>query len=453
MVGYAAFASACVERPNRHDPPSASAPATGPRGRPRGIHAPIPSTAARGTSAAGSPASQFDPDDLAPGKPLPARYADLVPRIGAALTDRFSNLRYEGNNLVMRGPPGPGGVRQLDGNAIASRWRTFARGARAVFVLRDSLFSQQDHPYEHAPCAFMMPPSWVTSALADLEAHRRIEPPRAPPPEDDDAWAAISTPQALFGSFPSSVRLFELAVRRTAGLSDADRAITIDTRLTFAMLAADAAAMARVSAQGPDAVARAGADRIAASDVAYFGADVRRAHVIPIFVENPTRHEYEDEGKGMSIAGRDDVTAGAITRARDAVYRRRLRDGDIALERYDLSRASERARAVRVLEAIVPPGAPSGGVVWLWVNGGLEPDGTRGHDATPYVAAFRAELASAAIDPARVRLFGKPSVTLPNGPGRRAELEAAIDRYHALDLPVSVNLDTRALRALLAMPR
>lgn len=445
----AAAAAACVEQ---NGSGGDSRPSPGARPPPRGIHAPIPPGVAPPTAASGDRRPPLDPASLAPGRALPARYGDVVPRVGAALSDRFSNLLYEGNNLVLRGPPGPGGIRQLDGDAIASRWRAFARGARGVFVLRDSLFSQQDHPYEHAPYAFMMPPSWVTSALADLEAHRRIVPPRTAPPEDDAAWTAVTSPEALFGTFPASTRMFELAVRPLDGLGDADRVLTLDARLTVSTLAADATAMARASAQGPDAVARAGADRIAASDVAYFGAQLRRERVIAIFVENPTRHEYEDEGKGMSVAGRDDVTAAAITRARNAVYARRLRDGDLALERYDISRASERARAIRVLEAIVAPGAPPGGNVWLWVNGGLEADGTRGNDPTPYLSEFRQELASAAIDGSRVRLFGKPSVTLPSGSARRSAFEAAVDHYHAVDLPLSLNLDTRALRALLAAP-
>src|SRR5690606_192221 len=129
--------------------------------------------------------------------------------------------------------------------------------------------------------------------------------------------------------------------------------------------------------------------------------------IIPIFVENPNEHESRDEGKGMGVWGRA-LPDEAIAIARRAVYGRRLQDGALALERYDLRFEEERARAVALLEELIPRGS-SGHTIWLWVNGGSDGHGN-GDPAVPYIEDFRAQLEDASIELSRVMLLSKPSV-------------------------------------------
>jgi hypothetical protein len=257
----------------------------------------------------------------------------------------------------------------------------------------------------------------------------------------------------MFGSFPPSANLYSTA-RRPLGRAPArDRDAISNARASVRALAEDAAALIAASADGPEAVARVGAERIAASDRRYFGAELRRRAVIPIGVENPNRHELVDEGKGLEIWGRS-VPAEAVRLARDAIYRRRLEDGDLAVERYDLSLPSDRERAIAVLEALVPRSRrpTSGGRVWLWVNGGLDARGIGGHDATAHVESFRRDLSRADVDTSRLCLLSKPHVDLPDGPGRGEAFEAAVDRFRALGLPLSVNFDSQGLARLIERP-
>ncbi|MBI2895303.1 MAG: hypothetical protein HYY06_17240 [Deltaproteobacteria bacterium] len=430
------------ERRNGADQLPESGPAPAPAGSSVPESAPVETT----TSQPATPAAPLDEASLLTA---PARYASVIPRATFPFRRRYGNLVYEGNNIAMRGERAPDGTLAASGAEIAERWRSFARGVRRLIVLRDSLFSQQDHPFDHAPFAVMMPPSWVTGALAELEAGRAIRPLRVPDPADDAAWGAIGSASEMFGSFPPSQRLFELTRLRSTSATGAERARIANARLVLVSLARDARAMVDAAPSGAAAVAEAGAERIAESDRRYFGEDLRRQRLLPIFVENPNRHEVVDEGKGLAIAGRDDVSARAMELARDAIYRRRLRDGDLAIERYDLSKPEERRRAISLCEALLPRGAPPpGGDVWLWVNGPLDPLGVRGEDASAYIAAFRAELGRARVELGRVRFVSKPHVDLPRGPARREAFEAAVDRFRALDLPLSVNLDTRALESL-----
>ena len=189
------------------------------------------------------------------------------------------------------------------------------------------------------------------------------------------------------------------------------------------------------------------------ADRIYFSTEIRRDHVIPIGVENPNQHEIEDEGKGLEIAGRE-VPRQAIALARDAIYRRRLLDGDIAVERYDLSQASERRRGIALLERLVPgeDGTTTGHVVWLWVTGPLESNAHLGVDATAYFADFRAQVEGANIDMSRVRFLSKPHVVLPSS-GRGPALVREAERLRSLGLPLSVNLATGMLeRAIASAP-
>jgi hypothetical protein len=371
----------------------------------------------------------------------PTRYEHVILRVSYPVDEQFKNLRYEGHNgLLMAGA--------ADGTEVAQRWRHLVAGSRGVFVLRDSLWSQQDHAYHRVPHALMMPPSWVTVAVDATIARRSIEPLRAPDPNDDDAWAAIAAPGDMFGSFPPSDTLHREAVRARGSDGEARRR-TEAARAALRSLAADVSAMLSVVARGAEQVAQVGAARIAASDRAYFTGPLRFHRVIPIFVENPNTKELQEEGKGMTVVGRS-LSDQALTLARDAVYRRRLRDGDLALERYDLSQAAERARAIVVLEALIGPDpqAPAT-TLWLWVTGRLDPHRkAEGENATRYLPAFQRELEKARIDPKRLRIVSMPSTEVPPT-DRAAFFTKDADWYRKRDLPYSVRLTTSELRQIL----
>ncbi|MCA9609829.1 MAG: hypothetical protein KC619_29725 [Myxococcales bacterium] len=367
----------------------------------------------------------------------PARYEHLVPRVGGEPGPVFSNLRYESNNRSMRGDFDP---RAESGCDNARRQRAIAGRIRGLFVLRDALFSQQDHPVEHQACALMMPANWVTAAVADVLAGTPLRPVQAPAPTDDAAWGAIESAAAMFGSFQPSDRLFETARRPLAGATETEAAETRNARHNVRSLAEDARALIGEVPRGAEAVATCGARRIAASDRAYFTEDLRRERVIVLSVENPNEHERRDENKGFAIWGRE-VPERAMAMARDAVLRRRLEDGDLALERYDLTVPAERRRAIAVLEAIVPPGS-TGHRVWLWVGGGIVEGTELVEDASDQLPSFRAELGRARIAHDRVIVFNRPSFRLR---GHVAELEPTVDRFRAMGLPLSVNASSGAL--------
>lgn len=368
---------------------------------------------------------------------LGTRYERLILRFGPG-DALLPPLRYEGNNLTMRGVRrSEDGTFAADGEAIAGRWRAAAASCAGVFVLRDTLFSQQDHPFDHTPRALLMPPSWVSVAVDAVRAGRTLVPMRAPDLRDDDAWSALDG-AAIHGSFPPSARLAELA-------RSGDPERRANARASLRSLAADTGAMIAAASAGPEAVAAAGALRIAASDRAYFGD--ARARTSLIFVENPNDHERFDEGKGMLPPDREvDPSAAAI--ARRAVYAARLADGDLSLERYDLTRADDRGRVIALLEELVLRGS-QGATVWVWAHAGYDGHSTHGPDPLPHVGRFRRELRRAPIARDRVRILARPSLELPRVGDRRAALEAALDRSAAIDLPLSVHLGTRSLLRML----
>ncbi|MBW2457776.1 MAG: hypothetical protein JRI68_24945 [Deltaproteobacteria bacterium] len=370
---------------------------------------------------------------------VPERYEHLIVKVAYPYTEQCPNLRYEGHNgLLSRGA--------ASSAEIARRWRKLAQGTRGVFVLRDSLWSQQDHPYHRAPEALMMPPSWVTAAVADVDAGTAIRPPLAPPLSDDAAWAVIATPEDMFGGFPPSDSLHREAIR-ALGADPDERRKTEAARASLTSLAADVKAMMAVAGKGPGAVAEAGAERIAASDRRYFGRALRYHRVVPIFVENPNRRELQAEGKGMTVPGRT-VPDRLIKLARNAVYHRRLRDGDLAIERYDLSVPAERDRAIEVLETFIPAGAGPGPTLWLWVTGRLDRSGKAGENAVRYLPAFRKRLANAKIESSRLRVVSKPATELPTGADRVKAFRSDSQWYRHRDLPYAVKISTSQLRQL-----
>lgn len=374
----------------------------------------------------------------------PPRYERLAIRAALPIGPRYADLLYEGNNNQFRGPLDERGLYRA-GEATAADWRAYAAGTGGLIVLRDSLFSQQDHPTLQAPRALMMPPMWVSVAVAEVMAGRTPTSIRhAGELDDDGAWAGDDI-EAYFGSFPVSERLFGDARRPLAGASAAAQAQTRNARRSLQMLGAAVDAMIAAAPRGPEAVAATGAAWIAASDRSYFGTALRRTAIIPIFVEHPNEHESRDEGKGMVPWGVE-LPAAAVELAARTVYARRLADGPLALERYDLRSAADRARALALLAALVPAGS-TGAKLYLWVNGGTDGHG-QGEPATPYLAEFEAEIDAAAVAGSRVVLFSKPSVR-PWGEEAEAILEAAIDRHAALGVPLSAHLRTSQLQRLI----
>lgn len=375
----------------------------------------------------------------------PERYEHLTLRAGLPVGARYGDLVYEGNNRNFRGKPGEAGLYR-SGDETAADWRRWIAGVKGMIVLRDSLFSQQDHPVLQAPRALMMPPCWVSVAVEATRAGETLVAPVAPAMEDDDGWASAGSPKDRFGSFPVSERLFEDSKRslKEAEVSAGQHARTRNARASIAALAASASAMVQAQAGGASVVAEAGAEWIAASDLTYFGAALR-TRVIPIFVENPNEHEARDEGKGMGVWGVD-LSAEAVLQARNAVYARRLLDGPLGVERYDLRDESQRQRAIELLETLVPEGS-EGHPVWLWVNGGSDGHG-KGEPATPYLPSFMEALQEANVEMSRVVLLSKPSVR-PRGAEARATLDAFASKMRTLAVPASVQLNTRAARRLL----
>jgi len=360
-------------------------------------------------------------------------YERIVPLVSAGSRKRFGNLVYEGNNPRMRGQrSGNTGLYERTGREVAAAWRRYAAGVRGMFVLRDSLYSQQDHPYLNSPYSPMLPPRWVAAVAhaASLAGNFRV--PVLPAVEDDAAWNALAGPAALFGDLPVSRALFEAAVGTGARAGNA--------RATLQTLYRDARALVAVLPRGPGAVARVGAERIAHSDRAYFGDKLRRERIIPILVRNPSPYEVA-EGKGLARPG-SNIPMELRDAIKRAVNKRRLADGDIALERYDLSNAAERRRAVSVLEGLIPDSDPDGlsTRVWLWVTGKLQPGkGLVGDDARAYIPVFREELRGSDIDMSRVELLSKPAVSLPERGFEEALLRELVD-FKELGMPMSVDL-------------
>ncbi len=369
----------------------------------------------------------------------PARYAHVVGRFGGQTTWVYSNLRYEGNNRSVRGEFDPD---PEDGRRNAQRYRDLAARSAGLFVLRDALFSQQDHPHAHRPCALMMPANWVSAAVDDTLAGKTLVPVLAPTLEDETAWTAIASAAEMFGGFPPSDALFSWASKRKAEVEGDERARVDNARASVRELARHARMMIDAAPEGPGAVARVGASCIAWSDREYFTPALRRDKVIVLGVENPNTHEIRDENKGIAIWGRTlDPRAETITR--DAIYERRLEDGPLAIERYDLNLEDDRRRAIAVLTKLVPAGVP-GHSVWVWVGGPM-PEGTeRAEDASHLLPTFEAELADAPIARDRVVVYNRPSWRMKGHTA--ADFEAAVDAFAKAGRPLSVNMSPPALR-------
>ena len=387
-----------------------------------------------------------------PGYPLfddtvlaraPDRLDHIVPRLHPATGMRFRNLVYEANNVDLRGSRTEQELYEDTGVEIAARWREGAAGVRGVLVQRDALFSQQDHPIDHTPLSIMMPVSWITVAVHEVMEGRELRPTLSPELDDDAAWAELDAPALLFGSFPASERLHEEATKPRTVLAP-QRLLVTNARRSVAMLAQQSRAMCDAAGEGPEAVAAAGAEAISQSDLRYFGERLRREKIILVALENPTVHERVDEANGF-LPPRGTLREEAVTMAVDALFRRRLMDGDVGIERVDLNRMSERRHAVDLLERLVPEEAPGDSQVWLYVHGGLR--GSAIDDALSHMYGFRLQLEAGNINLDRVRLFARPSVPI-GGSDLARQLWLGARRFRNHNLPMSLNLSSGLLARL-----
>ena len=375
----------------------------------------------------------------------PTDHEHVVPRLSRRTRRVFSNLRYEGNNRALRAPFED----HAPACADAERTRELAQASRGLFLLRDALFSQQDHPVHHPACALMLPPNWVTVAVHDARAGKVTAPVQTPGLEDDGAWAKLDTPAKLFGGFPTSDSLHRWATMSKATASADDQLRIANARVSVHTLAAAGERMRAAAARGPEAVAVEGGEIIAASDRAYFGNVVRHDRVIPLFVENPSEHEIVDEGKGLVVHGRT-LDPEAIALTREHVYRRRLRDGAMAIERYDITRKADVQRAVEVLEMLVPKGDVRGHHVYVWVGGPLIPGTERTEDVHDRMPEFVAALQAANIEMSRVTVFARP--VFQSRGKTRDDLSAAVDRARDQGVIYGVNMNTASLRKMMDWP-
>ncbi|OIP29996.1 MAG: hypothetical protein AUK47_26180 [Deltaproteobacteria bacterium CG2_30_63_29] len=368
----------------------------------------------------------------------------LVVRTQWPVGEVYGNVLYEGNNSAMRGAAESDGSYAISALDIAERWRTWGRVGRGVFMLRDSLWNQQDHVGRYAPVALMLSPSWLTVAVHEVSlghASPRLGVPADP--GNDEAWTALG-PEALFGLFPPSETL-HLWATETLTSSDALSAARIRvTRDTLVLLDGYLASLAEVAEHGPAAVAARGAELIAQSDRDYFTPELRRDAFIPLLVEHASPHEINDEGKSFHVSGRE-VPDAIIALTRSAVLRRRLADGDLAIERYDLSRASELDHLVEVLAPLVPAG-DEGNTVWLWVTGPTEVEGEwKGPPALDYREALEAKLLAAGLNLDRIRVVTRnPEALSSKTPA--AELASQAKAHGDAGWTLRLNLRAGALQ-------
>ena len=389
--------------------------------------------------ATSQPCNATDSENKALTESTNIRYINVVPRADHTSSFLFDNLRYEGNNPEMRTPSPTADQPSPTAEEVAGRWRALIAKTGGMFVLRDSLFSQQDHPFKHGiPCALMMPPNWITKAVLTPEP----KPMTAPPIDDESAWQETrGDPSTVFGSFEPSEDLHNYASQLSTDKPPALKTQILAARSTIRLLASFANELLQTREDsGIDAAIDHGADLIATSDNSYFGSV--RAKAIPMMGIKPSE---EDSISGMKAL--EDTSNQII----ETVMRRRLDDGDLLLiYRYqypfDLSSPEERRQALTTLSRVIPPSAPPGGVVWLWVWGGSDSDSQSGwDDPTTYIEIFKEELRSEEIDLSRLRFYAKPTSEY-EGPDASDQFENELDRYQSFGFALSVNTDATGVK-------
>jgi len=139
-----------------------------------------------------------------------------------------------------------------------------------------------------------------------------------------------------------------------------------------------------------------------------------------------------------------------------AILRARLRDGDAAIERYDVSDPDERGRVTELLRDALPSGASSpGSTLWLLVSGPRAADEEDAWEsAAAYLDGFRDEVAAAGIDASSLRYLDWSDVPLPEGDERGPALRRIAEERSVSGLAFSTDLLPRELRPLIrAEPR
>lgn len=371
----------------------------------------------------------------------------LMVRLSGRLELLPPQFLYEGNNIRMRYWLGLRQLGVMPGKLIAMKWRILGRQRRKLFVLRDSLLSQQDNFILHFPYALMLPPAWiiVTMKYPDAKAVK------LPSINDDQGWSAFSSPEELFGRYPLHPAVFENATKSIIGFSKA-RKRTMAVRSGLKILAGQMLVLKEARIYGQEEVARVGAELISASDRAYFSADVRRSSIVPILVENPNDYEVE-QGKGFSIPQNTASDRSLRKSATVTLLQRRLEDGDIALERYDLSNENEVLRVLRLLEQLIPDSKGGKSKVWLWVTGPLDhtqPHDISGENALPYLQNFRRALQKMKINHRRLEIISKPDLDVSNLRQGQHDLRTNLQAHWSAHSIPSVNVTSRKARELIS---
>ena len=377
------------------------------------------------------------PENSVQTETVASRYKNVIPRADHTSTFLFDNLRYEGNNPDMRATAEGEAPQLPTAEEVAGRWRALIAETDGMFVLRDALFSQQDHPFKHGtPCALMMPPNWITSAVL-VPNPTPMNPPAI---SEETAWQnSVNDPVSVFGSFPPSEDLLTYASQLSTDKPLTEQQQIFAARSTIQILGLFAAELLRVrSLSGTDAVIERGADLIAAGDKAYFGSV--RDKAIPLMGVRPSEEDTR-ENKSFCIEGLKALEE-ACDQIIETVMRRRLVDGDLALQyryRYpfNLSSTAERLQAVTTLSRVIPLDAPRGGDVWLWVWAGPDSDDYA-------IDIFEDELRSAEIDLERLRFYAKPTFEF-RGSDASNQFETELDRYEEYGVTLSVNTNAAGL--------
>jgi hypothetical protein len=136
---------------------------------------------------------------------------------------------------------------------------------------------------------------------------------------------------------------------------------------------------------------------------------------------------------------------------RAAIPCARLRDGEAAIERFDVSDPAERGRVVELLQGVISGSAsPPANALWLIVSGpGVAGEDDAWESAAPHPDGFREAVAAAGIDAARLRYLDWADVPLPDGDDRGPALGRIADERRDSGLAFSTDLSARELRALI----
>ena len=293
----------------------------------------------------------------------------------------------------------------------------------------------------------MLPPAWISFAVEQARHGQSPRPPSVPPLQADGEWRRLGAASA-FGDFPPSWSLFRHATTSVCEADPATVSWVWNARRTLQSLASSARALVAEVPSGPRRVAARGAEIVAQSDRRYFGEDLRRTTVVPILVENPNDEEIR-EGKGLRPASLPALSDEAIRTTLRALLRRRLQDGEVAVERYDIADREARARAFGVIQDVVGDADKTGHRLWVWLSGPTDTDNRAPADAPEALTAFRQALEDAGIPLARLGLLYMPATRTSKDPPRpdREQLRRAVAPIEILFRGAATSATTSVHRA------